>query len=232
MAAASVWTRVRAAWSTAALFMVLLFMCRTVNGGVGRPNHKRDSPFASMRGAISVDHFDGDPPALGDLMAALACPFTDGGAVGATDRRAGRPNTAASAGASRSPASGHPGLKRAAQFLGVLLRQVDLVADTVQRELHRFVGGLAVEIIEQGDGDLLDHLHHRPSYGSNPNVLRQIGTVSQDAGPPTARDGVTSRRILCARVPPKPANYHTSPPGSPASSTKKRGHEGAGKSSR
>ncbi len=74
---------------------------------VGRPNHKRDSPFASMRGAISVDHFDGDPPALGDLMATLACPFADGGAVGATDRRAGRPNTAASARSSRSPASSH-----------------------------------------------------------------------------------------------------------------------------
>src|SRR6187200_946109 len=166
-----------------------------------------------MRGAISVDHFDGDSPARGDLMAALACPFADGGAFGAIDQRAGRPNTAASARPSCSPTSGHPRLQLAAQFLGVLLRQVDLVADTVQRELHRFVGGLAVEIIKQGDGDLLDHLHHRLSYGSNPNVLRQIGTVSQDAGPPTARDVVTRRCIRCARVPPEPANYHTSTPG-------------------
>jgi len=58
------------------------------------------------------------------------------------------------------------------------------------------------------------------------------GTVSHDAGPPTARDLVTRRCIRCARVPPNPANYHTSPPGRPAYSTKKCDHQGDGKSSR
>src|SRR5258705_337116 len=139
-----------------------------------------------MRGSISVDHFDGDSPARGDLMAALACPFADGGAFGAIDRCAGRPNTAASARSSCSPTSGHPRLQLAAQFLGVLLRQVDLVADTVQRELHRFVGGLAVEIIEQGDSDLFDHLHHRPSYGWNPKcTATNLGRCRKTPALPT-----------------------------------------------
>jgi len=73
------------------------------------PTHNRDTPLGSTRGAKSVNHFDKDPPALGEIMAARACPFADGGALEATDRRAGRPNIAASARSCCSPASGPGG---------------------------------------------------------------------------------------------------------------------------
>ena len=71
-----------------------------------RTNSQPDTPLGSTRGAKSVNHLDKDPPALGEIMAARACPFADGGALEATDRRAGRPNNAASARSCCSPASG------------------------------------------------------------------------------------------------------------------------------
>ena len=45
-----------------------------------------------------------------------------------------------------------------AQFLGVLGGEVDHVADSVQPELHSFVGWLAVEIVNQGDEDCPDDI--------------------------------------------------------------------------
>ena len=80
----------------------------------------------------------------------------------AVDRCAARADTASSARSSGSPTCIHPWLQMLAQFLGVLGGEVDLVADSVQPELHSFVGWLAVEIVDQGDEDLLDHLHHFP----------------------------------------------------------------------
>ena len=116
--------------------------------------------FRLVGGPKSVDHLGRDPPTASDLIPAFAGPITDLGALFAVNWFAARGDTAPSARSSGSPAWIHPRLQMLAQLLGVLGGEVDLVADSVQPELDSFVGSLAVEIVNQGDEDLLDHLPH------------------------------------------------------------------------
>jgi hypothetical protein len=49
------------------------------------------------------------------------------------------------------------GLKLAAERLGVLLAQVDLVCRAVEGEPYRLIGRAAIKIVFQNDGYLLRH---------------------------------------------------------------------------
>ncbi len=71
--------------------------------------------------------------------------------------RPGAPGAAAAAAA--DPTAGlDPRLQFVAQFLRILGGEIDLIAHAVNGEFNSFVGGtLAVEIVDEGDGDFLGH---------------------------------------------------------------------------
>ena len=86
----------------------------------GAAGHYHCGGSSSVGGPVCVDHFTGNPATSGDLMAACACPFTDGSAF-LTDCRCAVRTAAASVGAGGPPTRVHPGLQIGAHFLGIHL---------------------------------------------------------------------------------------------------------------
>src|SRR5688572_3949363 len=92
----------------------------------------------SVGGVVLVHDVGRDAAAVRDLETLAAGPFTDLGTAVATGA-ARTDSTPCSP--SANPTTGSDVLREVVpEFVGVLRRQVDLVADTFQRELHRLIG--------------------------------------------------------------------------------------------
>jgi hypothetical protein len=105
-------------------------------------------------GLVLLSDAGGNAPAVADRDAAGSCPRPDT----ITALPAGRTSPAPAA---RLPPGlagmADEGLELAAERLGVLLAQVDLVRRAVEGEPHRLIRGAAIKIVFQNDGYLLRH---------------------------------------------------------------------------
>ncbi|ETZ70830.1 hypothetical protein L835_3754 [Mycobacteroides abscessus MAB_110811_1470] len=116
----------------------------------------------SVRGVECVNDLSRNAATRGDGMPIFAGPLADRGALFAIDacRLPTRAQAAtAAATATHLPGMLNPGAQLFAELLGILRRKVYFVSNAIDAEFNGFVGsGFAIDIINEGYGDLLGHL--------------------------------------------------------------------------
>src|SRR4051812_19294819 len=137
-----------------------------------QPDRRGESPAvrwssAADRGVVLVDDVLLDASAIGNLVSGALRPFPDRAVLVAVAARgaAAPPRSGARPDGRASPhlgARGNVGLQGGAQFLGVLLGQVDRILHTVEPERHTLIGGLTVQIVDQFLNDTLGHAADLP----------------------------------------------------------------------
>jgi hypothetical protein len=110
-------------------------------------------------GVIAADDVGGDAAPVGDFEAFGACPFADCGLIMAADWRGG---PAGSPGGGYAASGGDVGLQCLGELVGVLLREIDLVAGAVESELNGPFGGAAMQVIGEDDLCALCHVASSP----------------------------------------------------------------------
>jgi DHA1 family bicyclomycin/chloramphenicol resistance-like MFS transporter len=138
-----------------------------------------DGSSAAGGGVVLVDDLLLDAAAIGNLETGALRPFPDGPVLVAVPaRRAASPAGGGSGPNGRAAANlaarGNIGLQRGAQFLGVLLRQIDRILHTVETERDALIGGLAVQIVDQFLNDTLGHDGLPPASDWNKTSERNV----------------------------------------------------------
>src|SRR6478609_666362 len=142
-------------------------------------------------------HLGRDAAAVRHLVPVGPSPLANGTEVAALDA-AGRSGAASRGGpAARAAATGvaRPRGELVAQLLGVLVRKVYLVGDSVERERHCLGGVTAVEVVDQLHFDTLSHVS--PSALScRRGYIRVDNPRTASIYTPSAQNGLPAVRIL------------------------------------
>ena len=125
-----------------------------------------------MRLVVGGLDLGGDPTTVGDLVAIGPSPFPNRSEIGSLrPARAGGAATTATPPAAATRVSG-PWCQCVAQFLRILVAEVNLVRDPVEREGEGFFGVTAVNIVDQDDFDSeAKTAHGRNAWQSFPKVV-------------------------------------------------------------